>query len=305
MLQLYSPPACLLHDPGIHPESPARLHAVLRALETPEFAAIERVPSPMASRQQLERVHSPAYIDSLLQPVAAEGERLLAEDTILGLNSARAAFHAAGAVCSAVDAVMRAGNRRAFCAVRPPGHHALPAAAMGFCLLNNIAVGAAHALAEHGLRRVAIVDFDVHHGNGSQAMFQQDPRVMFVSSQEYPLFPYTGQEALDGNDHVLNGSLLAGDGSAAFRQLWQEALLPRLFRFKPQLVLVSAGFDGWRGDPTSHLELGVEDFAWISGRLVDLACSHAEGRLVSSLEGGYELEGLALCSQAHVRELMR
>ncbi|MHC1480092.1 histone deacetylase family protein [Frateuria aurantia] len=305
MLQLYSAPACLRHDPGIHPESPARLHAVLRALDAPEFAAVERILAPAASREQLLRVHQPDYIDRVLQPVPPDQTVMLAEDTVLSEGSALAALHAAGAVCSAVDAVLLGSAKRAFCAVRPPGHHAMPGSAMGFCLFNNIAVGAAHALAEYGLKRIAIVDFDVHHGNGSQHMFQHDPRVMFASSQESPLFPYTGGETLDGNDHVINGSLLAGDGSAAFRQLWQEALLPRLFRFKPQLVLVSAGFDGYRGDPTAHLQLGVEDFAWITGRLVDLACSHAGGRLVSSLEGGYDLEGLACCSQAHLRELRR
>ena len=305
MLRLYSPPDCLLHDPGIHPESPARLHAVLRALQSPEFAGLERVHSPAASRQQLERVHTRRHIEQILQPL--HGERLLslAEDTVIGAGSAAAALHAAGAVCGAVDAVMHGAVKRAFCAIRPPGHHAMPDAAMGFCLFNNIAVGAAHALAEHGLKRLAIVDFDVHHGNGSQAMFQHDARVMFASSQESPLFPYTGDEALNGNDHVINGSLLSGDGGSAFRQLWQDMLLPRLFRFKPQLVLVSAGFDGYRGDPTAHLQLGSEDFAWISGRLVDLADSHAEGRLVSSLEGGYDLAALAYCSQAHVRALMR
>ncbi len=305
MFHLYSPCACLAHDPGIHPESPARLHAVLRALEAPEFAGIVRREAAPASRQQLERVHAPAYVERLLQPWHGQELQQLAEDTYIGEGSAMAALAAAGAVCQAVDAVMQGETRRAFCAVRPPGHHAMPDAAMGFCLFNNIAVGTAHALATYGLRRVAIVDFDVHHGNGSQYMFQHEPRVMLASSQESPLFPYTGGEALDCNDHMINGNLLAGDGSAAFRQLWQEALLPRLFRFKPQLVLISAGFDGWHGDPTAHLQLSAEDFAWISGRLVDLACSHAEGRIVSSLEGGYDLEGLASCSQAHVRELMR
>jgi acetoin utilization deacetylase AcuC-like enzyme len=304
MLRLYTHPACLQHDPGPgHPESPARLAAVLRALDHDRFAALDRVEAPRATREQLLRVHDAAHVARILDGPPAEGRIQLDEDTAMSAGSAEAALRAAGAVVAAVDAAMAGEAARAFCAVRPPGHHATPGHAMGFCLFDNVAVGAAHALAAHGLKRVAIADFDVHHGNGTQAIFEREPRVLFASSQQWPLYPQSGGEDECGVGNVVNGCLSAGDGSYAFRELWEGRLLPRLRAFRPQLLLVSAGFDAHRDDPLADLRLGSEDYAWLTGKLVDIAREHAGGRLVSTLEGGYDLAALARCAAAHVAAL--
>lgn len=305
MLHLYTHAACLQHDPGPgHAEQPARLHAVLRALDGDRFAALDRLEAPRITREQLLRVHAAAHIDHVLNSVPAEGRTQLDPDTWLSPDSAEAALRAAGAACAAVDAVINGHTQRAFCAVRPPGHHATGAEAMGFCLFNNIAVAAAHALHAHGLKRVAIADFDVHHGNGTQAIFEREPRVLFVSSHQSPLYPGTGAEDEHGVGNIVNATLPAGAGSDEFRELWDGLLLPRMHAFKPQLVLVSAGFDAHRDDPLAQLRLGGEDYAWITGRLVDLARAHAGGRLVSSLEGGYNLNALAASAAAHVGALL-
>ncbi|SFR89774.1 Acetoin utilization deacetylase AcuC [Dyella sp. OK004] len=305
MLRLYTHPSCLEHDPGPgHAESPARLRAVLQALDQDRFAAIDRVEAPRVTREQLLRVHDAAYVDRILGTVPTSGTVRLDEDTLMSPASAEAALRAAGAAVAAVDAVMGPRGGHAFCAVRPPGHHATPDQAMGFCLFNNIAVAAAHALAEHGLKRVAIADFDVHHGNGTQDIFEREPRVLFISSHQSPLYPETGREDERGVGNVVNAPMSPGDGSYEFRELWEGALLPRLHAFKPQLVLVSAGFDAHRNDPLADLRLGTEDYAWVTSRLVDLAHTHAGGRLVSSLEGGYDLQALAASASAHVGELM-
>ncbi|MFK2916937.1 histone deacetylase family protein [Dyella koreensis] len=305
MLRLYTHPSCLEHDPGPgHAESPARLRAVLQALDQDRFAAIDRIEAPRVTREQLLRVHDAAYVDRILATVPAAGTVRLDEDTLMSPASTEAALRAAGAAVAAVDAVMGPRGGHAFCAVRPPGHHATPDRAMGFCLFNNIAVAAAHALTEHGLKRVAIADFDVHHGNGTQDIFESEPRVLFISSHQSPLYPETGREDERGVGNIVNAPLSPGDGSYEFRELWEGALLPRLHAFKPQLVLVSAGFDAHRNDPLADLRLGTEDYAWITSRLVDLAHAHAGGRLVSSLEGGYDLQALAASASAHVAELM-
>lgn len=305
MLHLYTHAACLQHDPGPgHAEQPARLHAVLRALDRDRYAGLDRHESPRVTREQLLRVHAAAHIDHVLNSVPAEGRIQLDPDTWLSPDSVEAALRATGAACAAVDAVMHGPTQRAFCAVRPPGHHATGAEAMGFCLFNNIAVAAAHALHAHGLKRVAIADFDVHHGNGTQAIFEREPRVLFVSSHQSPLYPGTGSEDERGVGNIVNATLPPGAGSDDFRELWDGALLPRLHAFKPQLVLVSAGFDAHRDDPLAQLRLGSEDYAWITGRLVDLAHAHADGRLVSSLEGGYSLAALAASAAAHVGALL-
>lgn len=304
MLRLYTHPACLQHDPGEgHPESPSRLRSVLRALDHDRFAALDRIEAPRATREQLLRVHGADHVDSILAIAPAGGTVRLDEDTLMSPGSAEAALRAAGALVAAVDLAM-AGGGRAFCAVRPPGHHATRTQAMGFCLFNNVAVAAAHAIAEHGLKRIAIADFDVHHGNGTQDIFERDPRVLFVSSHQSPLYPETGREDERGAGNIVNATLAAGDGSQEFRELWEGALLPRLYAFKPQLVLISAGFDAHRADPLAQLRLDTEDYAWITGRLVDLAYAHAADRLVSTLEGGYDLQALAASVGAHVAELM-
>jgi acetoin utilization deacetylase AcuC-like enzyme len=305
MLQLYTHATCLLHDPGPgHAESPGRLRAVLQALDQDRFASVDRVEAPRATREQLLRVHTAAHIDRILAIAPASGTLRLDEDTLMSPASTEAALRAAGAVVAAIDAVMQSATPHAFCAVRPPGHHATPDAAMGFCLFNNIAVGAAHAIAAHGLKRVAIADFDVHHGNGTQDIFQREPRVLFISSHQSPLYPGTGSATEHGAGNIVNAPLSPGDGSYEFRELWDGALLPRLHAFKPQLVLVSAGFDAHRNDPLSDIRLQTEDYAWITERLVDLARVHAGDRLVSTLEGGYDLAALAASVSAHVGALI-
>jgi acetoin utilization deacetylase AcuC-like enzyme len=304
MLQLYTHAICLQHDPGPgHAESPSRLRAVLQALDQDRFASVDRIEAPRATREQLLRVHTPEHVDRILGIAPASGTVRLDEDTLMSAASAEAGLRAAGAVVAAVDAVMQGAVPHAFCAVRPPGHHAMPDAAMGFCLFNNIAVGAAHAMAAHGLKRVAIADFDVHHGNGTQAIFQREPRVLFISSHQVPLYPGSGQEDERGVGNIVNAPLSPGEGSYEFRELWDGVLLPRLHAFKPQLVLVSAGFDAHRNDPLADIRLQTEDYAWITERLVDLARAHASNRLVSTLEGGYDLTALAASVSAHVSAL--
>lgn len=305
MLKLYTHADCLRHDPGNgHPERPARLSAVLHALDMDRYAALDRIEAPMVTREQLLRAHSAEYIDSIFASAPREDAHRLDEDTVMSPGSLDAARRAAGAVVAAVDAVMSGHGQRAFCAVRPPGHHATRDRAMGFCLFNSIAVAAAHAMAAYGLKRVAIADFDVHHGNGTQDIFETDKRVLFVSSHQSPLYPDTGAESERGVGNIVNGTLSPGDGSREFRELWHDVLLPRLNAFKPQLVLVSAGFDAHSNDPLADIRLGQDDYVWITDQLVTLARRHADGRLVSTLEGGYDLAALAASASAHVTALM-
>lgn len=305
MLRLYTHPACLQHDPGPgHVERPSRLHAVLRELDHDRFAALDRIEAPQATREQLLRVHDAAHVAEIMVGAPPDAMLALDQDTVMGPGSTESALRAAGAVVAAVDAVLGGSARRAFCAVRPPGHHATRERAMGFCLFNNVAVAAAHALAVHGLKRVAIADFDVHHGNGTQDIFEREPRVLFASSHQSPLYPDSGREDERGVGNIVNGTLSPGAGPHEFRELWDGVLLPRLHAFKPQLVLVSAGFDAHRNDPLADIRLGSEDYAWITGRLATLADAHAGGRLVSTLEGGYDLAALAASTCAHVGALM-
>jgi acetoin utilization deacetylase AcuC-like enzyme len=306
MLQLYTHADCLLHDPGAgHAERPARLSAVLHALDLDRYAALDRVEAPLATREQLLRAHSAEYVDSIFASAPKDGSHRLDEDTVMSPGSLDAALRAAGAVVAAVDAVMNGDDgQRAFCAVRPPGHHATRDQAMGFCLFNSVAVAAAHAMAAYGLKRVAIADFDVHHGNGTQAIFEADKRVLFVSSHQSPLYPGSGAESERGVGNIVNGTLSPGDGSREFRELWNDALLPRLNAFKPQLVLVSAGFDAHSSDPLADIRLGQDDYVWITEQLVAIARRHADGKLVSTLEGGYDLAALAASASAHVAALM-
>jgi len=301
---IYTHRSCLEHDPGPgHPESPARLAAVLEALEDPRFSALIRIEAPKASREQLARVHLRELIDSVLDEPVEDGWRRLDPDTVMSPASAEAALRAAGAVCAAVDATITGTHRRAFCAVRPPGHHATHDTAMGFCLFNSVAVGAAHALAVHGLARVAIVDFDVHHGNGTQDIFWSDPRVMYASSHQWPLYPGTGARSETGAGNIVNAPLRPGAGSNEFRAACEEIVLPALETFAPELVLISAGFDAHRLDPLANLQFDADDYAWITARLVELAGRHAQGRVVSSLEGGYSLTALRESVAAHVAAL--
>ena len=304
MIRLYTHPACLEHKPGKgHPESPARLKAVLKGLDQDRFAALDRVEAPRATRRQLLRVHTPEHLARVLGATPGEDGLRLDDDTVMSPGSAEAALRAAGAVVAAVDAAMAGACAHAFCAVRPPGHHATASAPMGFCLFNNVAVAAAHALRQHRLKRVAIVDFDVHHGNGTQDIFAREPKVLYVSSHQSPLYPGTGPANECGVGNIVNAPLPPGTGSRDFRQIWEGLLLPRLHDFRPQLVLVSAGFDAHRLDPLADLQLETEDYAWLGERLVQLARAHASNRLVSSLEGGYHLTALATGVAAYVQSL--
>jgi len=302
---VYTHPSCLAHDPGPgHPESPSRLAAVLEALDDPRFAALARNEAPRATREQIARVHAQSLIGEVLDESDTTGWRRLDPDTVMSPASAEAALRAAGGVCAAVDAVVAGEARRAFCAVRPPGHHATPDTAMGFCLFNSIAIGAAHALAAHGLSRVVIVDFDVHHGNGTQDIFWSDPRVLYASSHQWPLYPGTGARSETGAGNIVNAPLKPGAGSADFRAAYTDTVLPALDAFAPELVMISAGFDAHRLDPLANLNLDGDDYAWITARLAELADKHARGRIVSSLEGGYSLTALRESVTAHVGALM-
>jgi len=303
-VRLYTHPSCLLHSAGPgHPESPSRLQAVLQSLDGDRFAALDRVEAPRATRVQLERAHDSALIDLLFDNAPREGHVRIDADTAMSADSLDAALRAAGAVCAAVDAAIDGDAPRAFCAVRPPGHHATRGVAMGFCLFNSIAVGAAHALAR-GLERVAIVDFDVHHGNGSQDIFSDEPRVMYASTHQSPLYPGTGARDETGAGNIVNAPLPPGSGSAEFRAACERIVLPALRAFSPQLLLVSAGFDAHALDPLADMNLDAEDFAWITRELLDIALTSASGRIVSTLEGGYSLTALRESTAAHVSVLL-
>jgi acetoin utilization deacetylase AcuC-like enzyme len=303
---VFTHPACLEHDPGeFHPESPSRLRAVLAALRTPEFAALEWREAPSAETDDIARVHPAGFVEAMLAAVPAEGYAGVDADTILSPGSGEAALRAAGAVVAAIDAVIRGEAANAFCAVRPPGHHAEPDRAMGFCLFNNVAIGAARARAVHGLERVAVIDFDVHHGNGTQAMFERNPELFYASTHQWPLYPGTGSErerGIDGN--VVNAPLPPGAGSAEFRRAFERVILPALDAFAPEIVLISAGFDAHRDDPLASLNLVEADYEWATAEMCKLAAKHAKGRVVSALEGGYDLGALAASAAAHVRALM-
>ena len=302
-LRLYTHPACLAHDTGEgHPERPARLNAVLDALAA-RFPELVPRQAPRAERDALLRVHAPELLAAVLETQPGADLHWLDPDTALSPGSAEAALRAAGAVVAATDWVMDGERRRAFCAVRPPGHHAEPATAMGFCLFDNVAVAAAHAFAAHGLQRIAIADFDVHHGNGTQAIFEREPRLLFVDSHQMPLYPGTGAASENGVGNIANAPYPPLSNGADVRALWQDALLPRLEAFAPQLLFVSAGFDAHRDDPLAQGLLDADDFAWITTRLAAVADRHAHGRIVSTLEGGYDLAALAASAIAHVGAL--
>jgi len=301
---LLTHPACLAHSAGPgHPESPSRLQAVLEALADDRFAQLSRVEAPRVTREQLLRTHDAALIDLVFDNAPQDGYVRLDADTAMSPDSLEAALRAAGAVCAAVDAAIEGEAARAFCAVRPPGHHATRDTAMGFCLFNSIAVGAAHALAR-GVERVAIVDFDVHHGNGSQDIFWTQPNVLYLSTHQSPLYPGTGARSETGAGNIVNAPLPPGSGSREFRAAFEQLILPALRAFRPQLLMISAGFDAHRLDPLADINLDADDYAWATRQLVTIAQAHAEGRIVSSLEGGYSLTALRESTAAHVAALL-
>jgi acetoin utilization deacetylase AcuC-like enzyme len=302
---VYTHQACLEHDPGSHhPECPDRLRAVLSGLAQPEFASLERRQAPRAELDEVMRVHPRAFIEAVLAAVPQRGHAALDADTTLSPRSGEAALRAVGAVCAAVDAVVAGEADNAFCAVRPPGHHAEADRAMGFCLFNSVAIGAQRARQKHGLERAAIIDFDVHHGNGTQAIFENNPHVFYASTHQSPLYPGTGARGDTGVGNIVNVPLRPMSGSVEFRRAFNEFILPALEDFRPDFILISAGFDAHRADPLAQLMLVEEDYTWVTERLVACAARQCEGRVVSSLEGGYDLDALAKSAAAHVRALM-
>jgi acetoin utilization deacetylase AcuC-like enzyme len=296
-------PDCLLHDMGAgHPECPARLRAIDdQLIASGLINYLRHVEAPLATREQLERVHEPAYLSALEEAAPRKGLVHLDPDTAMNPHTLKAALYAAGAAVLATDMVMRGEAQSAFCSVRPPGHHAERSRAMGFCLLNNVAIAAAHALAMHGLERVAVVDFDVHHGNGTENIFRNDERVMMVSTFQHPFYPYSGTEGR--TDRMVNIPLAAHSGGREFRAAVEQYWLSALEAHEPEMLFISAGFDAHRDDDMAMLNLVEADYAWVTGAIKAVADRYAKGRIVSSLEGGYELHALGRSVAAHIKML--
>jgi acetoin utilization deacetylase AcuC-like enzyme len=300
-------PACLDHRPPAgHPERPDRLRAIEQALEDERFQSLVRIEAPRADLETIALCHPMEYVTAVRDASPQQGLVQLDGDTSMSPGSYEAALRAAGGAVHAVDEVMTGKAQNAFVATRPPGHHTETARPMGFCLFNNAAIAARHAQKAHGAERAAVIDFDVHHGNGSQDIFWSDASVMYASTHQMPLYPGTG--ALDErgeHDTIVNAPLRPGDGGAKFREAFETRILPRLREFKPDLVVISAGFDAHTRDPLANLNLVEADFAWATQKLMEIADSCASGRVVSLLEGGYDLQGLAGSAAAHVTALMR
>jgi acetoin utilization deacetylase AcuC-like enzyme len=299
---IFTHPAMLEHSPGAgHPESPARLKAVLDALDDAGLAG-DRREAAQAEVADLERVHPAAYVARLLEAAPQTGLRQLDADTVLSPGSVPAARLAAGAAIDAVRAVARGEMNRAFAAVRPPGHHAEPDQAMGFCLFSSVAVAARAAQAE-GLARIAVIDFDVHHGNGTQAAFQDDDSLFLGSIHQMPLYPGTGAASETGVGNIVNAPVPPHAARESWRATFAGGLMPGLDAFRPDLILISAGFDAHRRDPLAHQSLEAEDFAWATRAVLEVARRTCAGKVVSALEGGYDLEGLGRSAVAHVMAL--
>ena len=306
---LISHPACLNHLTGAgHPERPDRMRAVEEELAKPKFQMLAREQAPMAEADIVGLCHPQDYIQGIrdASPSEDEGSIRLDADTVMSPGSLEAALRAVGGGVLAVDEVMNQKAANAFVVVRPPGHHAETARPMGFCLFNSAAIAARYAQKKYGVERAAIVDFDVHHGNGSQDIFWADKSVMYCSTHEMPLYPGTGTLGERGEyDTIVNAPLRAGDGGDAFREAFEVAILPRLREFRPEILIISAGFDAHTRDPLANLNLVEADFTWVTKKLMDIADDSAQGRIVSMLEGGYDLQGLARSAAAHVTALMR
>lgn len=297
--------AFLHHDTGFgHPERADRLRAIESALEQERFHFLLREQAPLADLVAIERLHPRAYIEAVRAAIPKRDHNWLDPDTVVSPGSWDAALRAVGAVIYAVDQIMAGHSKNAFCAVRPPGHHAEPARAMGFCLFDTVAIGALHARAVHGAERVAVVDFDVHHGNGTQAAFWSDKNLFYGSTHQMPLFPGTGALSEAGVGNIFNAPLNPGDDGDDFRDAMLSRILPALHDFGPDFLLISAGFDAHVRDPLGQLRLVDADFVWITEKLLDVAAKHTGGKLVSTLEGGYDLDGLASSTAAHIATLM-
>ena len=303
---LFTHPACIDHDTGFgHPESPERLRAVLAALNGEAFTLLDRREAPTATVEQIARAHPRAFVEQILAEIPQHGYHDIDADTVVSPGSGEAALRAAGAVCAGIDAVFAGEGRNAFCAVRPPGHHAEAGRAMGFCLFNNVAIGALHAQAVHNIRRVAVVDFDVHHGNGTQDIFWHRPDLFYASTHQSPLYPGTGGPTETGPaGNILNVPLLPNAGSPEFRHAMTDRILPALRAFNPELIMISAGFDAHSRDPLAGLQFSADDYGWATRKLGELAAEVCRSRMVSVLEGGYNLPALAASCAAHVHELM-
>ncbi|SIS78857.1 histone deacetylase family protein [Insolitispirillum peregrinum] len=297
---------CIEHDPGeFHPEHPDRLRGILRLLEAEDFMLLHRDEAPHATHAQLLRVHPLSYIEDILAKVPHDGHHSIDGDTYMSPYTGEAALRSAGGACAAVDAVARGEVRNAFVAGRPPGHHAERSQAMGFCFFNNVAVAAYHAREVHGLQRVAVMDFDVHHGNGTQHIFWDDPDAMYCSTHQEGTFPYTGlREETGAHNNIVNCPLPAGAKGDLFREAMENDVLPALRAFKPDILFISAGFDAHARDPMAHLRFNVADFVWATDELLKVAEECCQGRLVSVLEGGYDVVALSASVAAHVRRLM-
>ena len=304
---LISHPACLDHlTPDGHPERPDRLRVIEQALEDERFQMLLREQAPLAPLENIARVHPMDYVEAIRDASPADGIVHIDADTSMSPGSYQAALRAAGGAMLAVDEVMTGKAANAFVAARPPGHHTETARPMGFCLFNNAAIAARHAQNQHGAERAAVVDFDVHHGNGSQDIFWSDKTVMYCSTHEMPLYPGTGAIGERGEfGTIVNAPLRAGDGGDAFREAFETVILPRLREFKPDMLVISAGFDAHTRDPLANLNLVEADYAWVTKKLMEVADQFANGRVVSLLEGGYDLQGLSRSVAAHVTALMR
>ena len=291
--------------PEGHPERPDRIHAVAKSLSGDEFAELKRFSTEMADESTFLYGHPESYIDSIKQMVPQEGRVRVDADTVMSPKSWDCVRHAVGGGLAAVDAVFAGEAHNAFLSARPPGHHAEKVTAMGFCVINTAAVMARHAQKQHGVERVAIIDWDVHHGNGTQDIFYDDPSVLYASTHQMPLFPGTGDKNETGAGNICNAPLSPGMSGDGFKEAFKDRVLPAVEKFKPDLIIISAGFDAHHRDPLANINLEEDDFDWATGKLMDIAARHCDNRLVSLLEGGYDLKGLADSCAAHVLRLMK
>lgn len=303
---LYTHDVCLEHAPGPqHPERPDRLRSVMKALDGEAFTKLVRLDAPKATLPQIERVHTAQYISEIFASVPESGLSHIDPDTAMSPASGDAALRAAGGACAAVDAVLSGEATNAFCATRPPGHHAEPSRGMGFCLFNNVAIGAMQARDVHGIKRVCVVDFDVHHGNGTQAAFESHQDFFYASSHQSPAYPGSGDEDDCGpKGNIVNVPLPPGTGSALFRRVYEDRILPALREWKPELLMISAGFDAHARDPLAQLELVDDDYSWVTRQLLEVAEDCCENKVVALLEGGYDLEALSAGVALMVSELL-
>ncbi|MGE0284475.1 MAG: histone deacetylase family protein [Rhizobiaceae bacterium] len=304
--RLYTHPIYLEHlTPPGHPERPDRLRAIAKVLEDDAFADLDRQQSPLGDEETILACHPESYLEKVRRSIPDEGIRSVDADTSVSAKSWEAALTAIGAANAAVDDVFSDEADNVFVAARPPGHHAEKTTAMGFCLFNNAAIAARHAQKKHGAERVAIVDWDVHHGNGTQDIFWDDPTVLYCSTHQMPLYPGTGAKDETGAGNIVNAPLSPRTGSDLFREAMRSRVLPAISNFAPDLIIISAGFDAHHRDPLAEINLTEEDFDWATGQLLDKAARHSGNRLISLLEGGYDLQGLSYSVAAHVKRLMK